>query len=370
VSPIKVLHILHAFSHGGLENGIVNIINGSPQDITHELCILSSAGEFLGKIRNPIQCHELHRSPGNGAGLVLQLNRIMRQSGADIVHTRNWGAFDGVLAALFNPKVKLLHGEHGREMTDHQGLNARRNRIRRALSFRIKKFTTVSQDLSSWLINTVGIPAKKVLVIPNGVDACRYRPYRDSALRDEFGIGADDFVVGTIGRLDPIKNHKGLIRAFTIAARQVPRMRLVIVGDGPERSQLEALISSPEGIPTPILTGYRSDVERFYGIFDLFVLNSYAEGMSNTLLEAMASQLPIICTPVGANVDLIHDGKQGRYVGIGNDDELAQAILGYCLSQELRFRHSMQARLRVEAGFTLSSMVESYVGLYRSLIHG
>ena len=365
---IKVLHILHAFTHGGLENGIVNIINGSPPDIEHDLCILTNAGEFLKRIRRPVRCHEMHRSAGNSARMVIRLARVIRQSGADIVHTRNWGAFDGVFAACFCPRVKLLHGEHGRDISDPQGLNRRRNLTRKLLSFRIAKFTTVSQDLSRWLIGTVRIPPQKVAVIPNGVDTVRYHPHRDGALRAELGIAPDEFVVGTIGRLDPVKNHAGLIRAFSIVAQTVPNGRLVIVGDGPDRSALEDIIRSLKGVPAPILAGYRADVERFYGVFDVFVLNSFAEGMSNTLLEAMASGLPIVCTAVGAAPDLVIDGRQGIYVHTGADDELGRVLNIYQTSSELRASHGMEGRRRAENHHSLSSMIECYCRMYRDTV--
>jgi sugar transferase (PEP-CTERM/EpsH1 system associated) len=363
--PVKVLHILHAFSHGGLENGIVNIINNSSPDVVHELCVLSSAGEFLDRLRKPIRCHELHKRPGNSAGIILQLSGVIRRSGADIVHTRNWGAFDGVMAACFHPHVTVLHGEHGRDMSDPQGLNRRRNLIRRAMSFRIRRFTTVSQDLAQWLTGIVGIPAGKVRVIPNGVDTGRYRPHRDPALRKELGIAPEEFVIGTIGRLDPVKNHAGLIRAFAMAAGKMPGARLVIVGDGPERDCLMTLIAGLEGVPPPVLTGYRPDIERFYGLFDVFVLNSFAEGMSNTLLEAMASGLPIICTPVGANSELVRDAEHGRHVPPGADSEVAQALVEYCIWKNLRDQHSAQARRRVETHYSLEVMISNYIRLYQ-----
>jgi glycosyltransferase involved in cell wall biosynthesis len=177
--PKKILHILHAFSHGGLENGIVNIINGSSPDLEHELCLLTTAGEFLSRIQKPIRYYELHKKLGNSLGIILQLARIIRNSEADIVHTRNWASFDGVLAACLCPGVTLLHGEHGRDMTDPHGSILRRNLFRKLLSPRVKKFTTVSEDLERWLKEKVKLPRSKVLLIRNGVDTDRFRPHRD-----------------------------------------------------------------------------------------------------------------------------------------------------------------------------------------------
>lgn len=365
--PIKVLHILHAFSHGGLENGIVNIINGSPPDLEHELCLLTTAGEFVDRLKKAVRYYELLKQPGNSLKTILQLRRVIRESGADIVHTRNWGAFDGVIGACLCPGVTLFHGEHGRDISDPQGLNPRRNLLRRLFSPRIRKFTTVSEDLAHWLRKKVGIPNNKIILIRNGVDTERFRPHRDPELRKELGIADDAFVIGTIGRLDPVKNHEGLIQAFASLARKVHNIRLVIVGDGPERQNLDRLILIHHVSPATILTGYRSDIDRFYGVFDVFVLNSFAEGMSNTLLEAMSSALPVVCTPVGANTDLIEDGIRGKLIPAGNEGRLVEALNEYWCSPELRFAAGMNARKFVENFYTLSQMISQYSVLYRGL---
>ncbi len=368
--PVKVLHILHAFSHGGLENGIVNVINGSPPEIEHELCLLTTAGEFMHRLKRPVRYHELHKRPGNSLNLVLQLRHVIRKSGADIVHTRNWGAFDGVLAACLCPGVAVLHGEHGREIGDPEGLDRLRNTLRRLLGVRVRVFTAVSDNLATWLSDVVGIPRRKIVLIPNGVDTDRYRPHRDPRLRKELGIPDDAFVVGAVGRLDPVKNNTGLIRAFAQLAQRAGPARLVIVGDGPERARLAAAIRDLTGTPCPVLTGYRSDVDRFYGVFDVFVLNSVAEGMSNTLLEAMSSGLSIVCTPVGESRRMITDGETGIFVPVGDDAGLAERLMTCFLAPDLRSRHGANARRRVEEAYSLGRMIRGYVDLYRTVGEG
>jgi sugar transferase (PEP-CTERM/EpsH1 system associated) len=365
LKPTKVLHILHAFSHGGLENGIVNIINGSPIELEHELCLLTRGGEFLNRLNRPVKFYELNKQPGNSFKALVQLRRIIRQSRADIVHTRNWGAFDGVIAACLCPGVTVFHGEHGRDMGDPQGLNRRRNLLRRLFSPRIRKFTTVSEDLANWLSGEIGISKEKVVLIRNGVDTERYHPHRDLELRKELGIGQDEFVIGTIGRLDPVKNHAGLLSAYATVAKKGRGIRLVIVGDGPEKKNLENAIRTLDAV-TPILTGYRSDIERFYGLFDVFVLNSFAEGMSNTLLEAMSCALPVICTEAGANPELVGDGDRGRLVPAANSEALVAALQEYIGFPERRTAHGRAAHEFIKKNYSLSAMVKNYIDLYLS----
>src|SRR5262245_45359771 len=284
---IRILHVLHAFSAGGLENGIVNIINRSPDHLIHELCLLSKSGEFINRLARPVVVHELNKKSGNGERIILQLRELYRRRNVDIIQTRKWGAFDGVFAACLTPKPALIHGEHGRDMTDPNGEVYRRNLTRRLLAFRAIKFVAVSKDLCTWLKQIVHIPISKLEFIPNGVDTERFLPGRDLDLRAELGIGQDEFVVGTIGRLDPVKNHEGLIHAVQILQERGHPVRLVIVGDGPLRRDIERSVQTALRTPQALLLGYRGDVEQLYRAFDSFVLNSFAEGMSNTLLEAM-----------------------------------------------------------------------------------
>src|SRR5207244_371839 len=224
---IRILHVLNSFSHGGLENGIVNIINHSPDHLVHELCFLHRGGEFLQRLTRPVVYHELHKRPGNDIRLIFRLRELFLRRKMDIIHTRNWAAFDGVLAASLMLKPVVIHGEHGRDIADPTGKNRRRNLARRAMAFRAKNVVAVSKDLYHWLKLTVRIPERKLVFIPNGVDTDRFRPERDVTLRRGWGIGDDEFVVGAIGRLDPIKNYEGLIAAVASLNTAGFKVRLV-----------------------------------------------------------------------------------------------------------------------------------------------
>ncbi|MGA2260568.1 MAG: glycosyltransferase [Acidobacteriota bacterium] len=363
---IRILHILHSFSAGGLENGVVNLINGSPNHLEHELCVLTGGSDFLDRLKFPVAHHELHKREGNDISMLRRLAALIRKGNYDLVHTRNWSAFDGVLASWTVPQVVVVHGEHGRDIRDPKGLNHRRNLIRRLAGLRVKRFVAVSSDLYRWLKNIVAIPEAKLILIHNGVETDKYRPFRDVALRQELGIGPEEFVVGTVARLDPVKNHEGMINAVGQLNRDGKSARLIIVGEGPNRSALESLIQTWPFGPRPILTGYRPDAWKYYGVFDVFILNSHAEGMSNTQLEAMACGLPVICTPVGGNAELVEDGVSGQYTSVGDDADLADKILKYKDDPDLRSRHGAAARAFVIANHSLNKMISSYVSLYES----
>jgi len=364
---IRILHVLHAFSPGGLENGVVNIINRSPDHLVHELCFLSQGGEFLQRLTRPVRYHELRKHNGNDIQLIGRLLKLCRRPDIDIIHTRNWAGFDGVIAACFTFKPALIHSEHGRDISDPQGLKHYRNFVRRTLAFRAEKFVAVSKELYRWLRLTVRIPEGKLIYIPNGVDTERFQPGMDFTTRRDLGIADDEFVVGTIGRLDPIKNHAGLINAISTLNRDGNKVRLVIIGDGPSRSTIEGLLKKSALTPEPVFVGYRPDVERLYKTFNAFVLNSFAEGMSNTLLEAMASGLPIVCTAVGGSVELVSDGHRGILVRPGDDRALSGALGQYVRSPGIRASYSFNARRFIVQHFSLGQMIDQYVSLYESV---
>lgn len=364
---IRVLHVLHAFSAGGLENGVVNIINRSPDRFIHELCLLSKSGEFIERLTHPVVVHEMNKKTGNSLDIVFRLRQLFRTLDVDIIHTRNWAAFDGVVAACLTSKPALIHGEHGRDVSDPRGEVFRRNIARRLLSFRASKYVAVSKDLYTWLTNTVRIPTNKLAFIPNGVDTERFSPGRDLRFRKELGIGDEEFVVGAVGRLDPVKDHQGLIRSVQLLQQSGRPVRLIIAGDGPLRAEIDSQLRVAQLAPDAIMLGYRPDVERLYRLFDAFVLNSVAEGMSNTLLEAMASALPIVCTAVGGNVELITDKVHGLVVLPGDRQALTAALMHLIESPRARNSLAANARSFVLEHFSVGRMIEQYTHLYNSV---
>jgi sugar transferase (PEP-CTERM/EpsH1 system associated) len=364
---IRILHVLHTFSPGGLENGIVNIINGSPEHFVHELCLLSKSGEFVQRLTRPVIVHEMNKRSGNGLRIIFDLRNLFRIRNVDVIHTRNWAAFDAVIAACLTPKPVLIHGEHGHGPSDPGGTLYRRNLARRLLAFRPRKFVAVSTELYDWLKQTVHIPMSKLTLIRNGVDTERFSPGADLRLRQELGIGKDEFVVGTIGRLDPVKNLQGLIRAVKLVHESGYPVRLVVVGDGPLRREVEDCLRASLLNPKALLLGYRPDVERLYRVFDTFVLNSFSEGMSNALLEAMASGLPIVSTAVGGNIELVSDQQTGTLIAAGKDQILAEAIQKYVSSSFNRRMHAANARLFAVEKFSIRRMIDQYTTLYESV---
>ena len=155
----------------------------------------------------------------------------------------------------------------------------------------------------------------KIHKIENGIDTRYFSPIpKNKNLLNELKISENHFIIGNIARLAPVKDHVTLIKTFDIARKIYPNMRLVIVSDGPEKSNLEALINELNLSENVMLLGFRRDIREMFSIVDMFVLSSISEGTSITILEAMAAGKPVIATNVGGTPNLVEDGKTGFLV--------------------------------------------------------
>jgi len=184
--------------------------------------------------------------------------------------------------------------------------------------------------------------------------------------------GADHWLVGTVGRMEAVKDQINLAQAFVRAIALCPdarkRMRLVLVGAGAQRPRVEAILEEARVRDLAWLPGERADVSVLLQGFDCFVLPSLAEGVSNTILEAMASALPVVATRVGANDELVEDGVTGRLVPAADSEALARALIAYFDDPSLARRHGRAGRQLVERRFSLERMVETYHRLYTGLL--
>lgn len=362
-----VVHVVHSLAAGGLENGVVNVVAGTGAHVRHAIICLSTAGPFARRLPPGTPVASLDKRPGNDPRLWVRLVRELRRLRPAVVHTRNWATWDAVPAARLAAVPAVIHGEHGRDVGDPEGRHRRRNLLRRILAPLVTQFVAVSEDLGRWLVSVVGIPAAKVCVIRNGVDLTRFVPGPRDAARRTLGLPRGARVVGTVGRLDPVKDHASLVDAFAELASAFPDAVLAIAGDGPAGPELAARVARLGLGERVRLLGERDDVPRVLRALDVFVLPSVAEGMSNTLLEAMATGLPVVATRVGGNPELVDDGVTGLLVPRRAPRALAAAIARYLDDPHLAALHGKAGRQRAEERFALPVMCEAYARLYRDL---
>jgi len=370
--PIRVMHVVQSLEVGGLENGVVNLLNQlSDQRFKHVVCCLTHAGRLAERIQSKdVEIVEMGLPTDRFRFPVMKLRRLLRHWAPDIVHTRGWGTIDAIIAARVAGVSRVIHGEHGREATDPKGLNPKKNLIRRALSPMVDRFVCVSDDLRRWLTSTVGIAERKVVTVHNGVDIDRFQVQGRDVARRQLGLGATEFIIGTVGRLDPVKDHLSLLNAFAPIAKRSPKARLLVVGGGPMRQIIESQILSLGFSGQVLLLGDRQDVETIMNALDVFALTSIAEGISNTILEAMASRLPVVATRVGGNPELVQDGTTGQLVEARDVGALTTAFAGYLDDSEMCVRHGTAGRIRTEKYFSLERMAADYAELYSDVVTG
>jgi sugar transferase (PEP-CTERM/EpsH1 system associated) len=371
--PPLIIHVIYRLAVGGLENGLVNLINRMPVDrYRHAIVSLTDISEFSQRIIRPdVDCVALHKRPGHDVRMLRDLWRLFRERRPTIVHSRNLAALDAQLPAWLARVPVRIHGEHGRDVHDLDGHSRRYRWLRRGFRPLIHRYVPLSRDLEAYLRGPVGIPAGRIRLICNGVDTERFRPAvtRAKALPPGFA-GEDSLIIGTVGRLEPVKDQLTLVKAFVELVRRSPeggRLRLVLVGEGSLRAAIEALLAETGLAQQVWLAGARDDVPALMAALDLFVLPSLAEGISNTILEAMACGLPVVATRVGGNAELVEEGRTGFLVARGDPTAMATALAGYVHDSGLRRDHGAAARQRIEEQFSLDGMVARYTDLYDEL---
>ena len=374
--PPLVVHVIHQLGTGGLENGLVNIINRTPPErYRHAIVCLSDAGPFARRIeRSDVSVVSLHRDPGHSFRLYWRLYLALHQLRPSVVHTRNLAALEGQIPALFVPGARRVHGEHGRDVFDLQGTNRKYNLLRRAIRPLIQRYIAVSRDLESWLVGVVGVAPKRIRQIYNGVSLDLFYPRADARpdLAPAGFVPSDALVVGTVGRLAAVKDQICLVRAFAAVLRRHPgwdaHLRLVIVGDGPLRKDLEAAIRGERIGNLVWLAGDCDNVPDLLRMLDLFVLPSLGEGICNTILESMASGLPVIATRVGGNPELVDEGVTGSLVPPADPSALADAIEVYARDASVGRRHGEAGLAKVAARFRWDRCVDDYLSVYDELL--
>ncbi len=371
--PPLVLHVLYRFATGGLENGVVNLINHMPPgQFRHAILAIDSVDPaFAVRVhRADVTYHELHKPPGHAVKLYPQVWRLLRQLRPAVMHSRNLAALELQLPALLAGVPVRIHGEHGRDVEDLDGSNRKLQRLRRMYSPTVHRYITVSQDLRQYLLERVGIAAHRVEQIYNGVDTKLFFPVpvAPAPLPGCPFDPAHCWIVGTVGRLQSVKNQALLLKSFLRASDLSPALRehgrLAIVGSGPSREELEAMVRAAGASERVWLAGERHDVPQVMRGLHTFVLPSMAEGISNTILEAMASGLPVLATAVGGNAELVKPMQTGMLVPTTDVEAMAAALVQMFTDRSATQRWGLQAREVVERHHSIDAMVSRYAEVY------
>jgi glycosyltransferase involved in cell wall biosynthesis len=361
--PSRIEMVVPALHTGGMETMAIDLaraLNRRGHDVG--ITCLEDEGELAEAARRDGIPVTLVRCPG-GVRMAFPrtLVRWFLTRAPQTVHLHNGVWLKGARAARLAGVPRVIATLHG--LLDR---TPRHDRWLMRLGIGMADCcAAVSDPLAEFLVRDVGVPARKVCVVTNGIDTGRFRPGTASdGFRRGLGIGDAAPLIGIVARLAPVKNHDLLLRAFAVVRARFPNAALAIVGDGPLRSRLEAR-ARELGIRGAIhFTGDVRDPAPVYRAFDVFVLPSLAEGTSISLLEAMASGACIVATAVGGNAALLADGAAGRLVPSDDPAALAAALVDLLEDRARRCALGRAARARAVTEYSHNRMVDQYEVLY------
>ena len=326
----RILHVVDTLGKGGLENGLVNLIDRlDPRRFEHVVCAIRGLGanvERLPTERVKVIC--LGKHP-DSRFQTLTLSRAIRKTSPDIVHSRNWAAIESVVATWGLRGPAIVHSEHGIESDGKSKEPWRRICFRRLAYGLADQVVSVSSQLRDLHARQTGFPRDRIRVIHNGVDCMRFRP--DPAgrirMRHELNLSDEDLCIGCVRNLLPVKDHLTLLRALSVPNQQSNRWRLLMVGEGPERLQLKAFVNAHEELKHRVrFLGSSNRVPELLSAMDIYVLPSLYEGIANSLLEAMATGLPVVATAAGGNPEVVVDGESGLLFPVRDELKLASLL--------------------------------------------
>lgn len=361
----RVLHLIQNLNYGGMERVLSDLVLGVDRDRfeSHVLC-LQFLGRFSAGLDAVATLHVADRMSRYSMIRPHTLATQLRRIAPDVLHSHSGVWYKGSLAARMAGVPRIVHTEHGRARPDpwqHRlvdGLAARRT----------DAVVAVSEALSGQLQRTLRVPARKLVLIRNGVDTAVYRPIPDTgAVRRELGIPSTARIIGSIGRLESIKGYDVMVEAFSLLQKRLNGVEapfLVVGGEGADRARLDALVEARGLKGKAFLLGWRDDVHDLQSCFTLFTMSSRSEGTSISLLEAMAAGLCPIVTDVGGNGAVLGDGLKHRLVPSEHPEALAEAWASALSDPAGLDRDAAAARQRVQHSFGVETMVREYQRVY------
>jgi len=365
-----ITHIIYRLGVGGLENGLVNLINAMPEErYRHAIICITEATDFRERInRTDVAIFELNKAEGKSLWHYWETYRLLRQLKPAIVHTRNLSTIECQLPVFLAGVLFRVHGEHGWDVYDPDGNNVKYQWLRRVFKIFINHFVPLSEQLELYLTDKIHVSTEQITRISNGVDTKRFYPAPTgrTTITDCPFTNSQDFLIGTVGRMHGVKDQINLVRAFIEfrKGKHTSHARLLLIGEGPLRQQADLLLGKAGLIDDAWLPGERNDIAEIMRGMDVFVLPSSSEGISNTILEAMASALPVIATDVGGNAELVNDTTTGTIVPKSNHIALKEALANYVKQPELVKQHGQAGYQRIQTEFSMDAMVKQYLGVY------
>lgn len=369
---LRILHVFSFVGLGGTELTALRIIASlDPQRFENLVCGLRGFDANVAPVRYPgIQLVPPSARDGKSSPSVSSLLDIIRTHKPDIVHSRNWGAIESVPAAWFARVPAVVHSEHGYEMDTLTSLPLRRRVFRRFAYGLADVVFAVTDELRKFHARQAWVSSGRIRVLTNGVDTEVFapQPHVKTSARGKLNIPVERFVIGSLGRMVPIKNHVAILKAAESLLLRGIDAHALLVGSGPELQTYKSYVKQAAELAGRVtFLGATEKVAEALSAMDAFVLPSFSEGMSNTLLEAMSCGMPVVATRVGGNPEVVEANCSGLLVNSGETEELADCLTQLAQDAALRERLGAAARARILEKFSLQRMVSAYSQLYLDL---
>lgn len=366
--PIRVGFVLHSMHVAGAEKLVAELIARLRGRIAPTIFCLDGVGT-LGEslIAEGVPVLSLGRRPGRDLRVAWRLARELRARRIEVVHAHQYTPFFyAALARWLGAPSRIVFTEHGRHHPDLVS-PARRLANRIALGRCANIITAVSAFSARGLSNNDGFAPDRIRIVANGVDLTRYARGDRARLRERLGLDACRRYIINIARFHPVKNQEYLLRAFQEVTDRAPNVDLLLAGDGPLREQCERL-AKHLGIASRVrFLGVRHDIADLLQASDLFVLSSITEAASLTLLEALASALPVVVTNVGGNPEIVRHGVEGVLVATGDPQELASALVRVLRDPDGAKAMGTAGRRRAASRYRLEETVNGYYSTFLQL---
>ena len=361
---IKILYIIPNLEVAGAEQHLINLAsNLDNRGFEVLICCIKKPGklgERFKEVGGDIIC--LKRRSIYDLRIMLDIHRLIKRNGFDIVHTYLFGFhyLAGIPARLCGVPVVI---SSRREIAVWK---KRHHRFLENLGNRFTdKVVSCSRAAREFAVGSENLPGEKILTIYNGVDLKKFFPRPPSAcILEEFGLGKEDKIIGMVTKFASVKDPETLLKAVNEIRKTYPRIKCLLVGDGPLKESLKLKVESLKLGNNIIFPGKRNDITRILSIMDVFVLTSLIEGLPNTILEAMACGLPVVATNVGGIPEVVENGKSGILVEPRDYSSIADAVVNLLENANLRKEMGARGREIVERKFGLDRMIEDYENLY------
>jgi glycosyltransferase involved in cell wall biosynthesis len=370
MNTTKILHVIPSFGLGGMEKVICSIINQTCHQYQHSILSLDGNTSAYQWIKvDGIQKIEFFKHREFSLFLK-QLYRVIKILSPDLLMTYNWGATDSIWVGKLAGVKNIIHNEHGFSIEEAKLTAWKRDMCRFAVYRMVSVLVTVSSSLRLSLRKKYWLTDQKVRTIHNGTDSNHYSPNLDvrRRMRRELNFSEEDLVIVFSGRLDPVKNFEFLLKVFEYCRKVDKTIKLLIVGDGPERQRIEQLSIQKNLHAAMVMVGQKFEVLPYLRAGDVFLLTSITEQMPLTILEAMSVGLPVIASNVGEIRNIIDDNQNGFLRNISDGYEGFVSALLSLNDPSNRQTMSQAARAKIVTGFQESSMVQGYQTLIDNIL--